>query len=686
MFYKLGFTIMNKDRNFHMPYDKNGKLTKQIDVFCADDETVLFIECKHTNEINKKTNFKKDIEAINGVKGGLISEINKRSDTPKKVKFILATQNYNLSTTDKERLEGSDIAYFDEDALQYYEELSKHLGKASRFQLLGQLFEKQRITGMENKIPAIQGQMGGLDYYAFSIEPDKLLKMSYVLHKSNFNKDQLPSYQRIIKKSRLNKIQEFVKDGGFFPNSIVVNIDKGKKDLRFDTSSLQDENSISKIGILHLPPLYQSIYIIDGQHRLYGYSDTEYSKINSIPVVAFVNLKKNDQIKLFMEINENQKSVSKNLRNTLNADLLWDSPLKAERTKALLSKIAQRLGEDENSPLYDRVVIGENQSNSKTCIKIETIIGALNKTNFVSKFNKDNETTSNGLFDKGNNDSTFIQLYSFILESFSYIKRGAKDEWEKGEDDDGVLTINVGIHGFIMLICDLINYKRNNEGLDTLNGKPEDLLESIKPYLDTSIRYINDMSHEDKIELKKSYGSQGKPKYWKRLQVKVHSEHRDFNPDGISESVIEYEKTYNEEARILLPELEKNIKVRFERLMIEHFGENWVKDLPKKVYKSAAGIVIERNYDSSNDEEYLIEDVLTLNDYANVSVDKSNWRDIFEKYFTRPQDEGIKGGKIKKIEWLKQMDLLIQKNLDDYSITSQDNILINELKDWLIEE
>src|SRR2546423_5861339 len=134
--------------------------------------------------------------------------------------------------------------------------------------------------------------------------------------------------------------------------------------MRFDPSSLQSQNSISKIGILHLPKLYRSAFIIDGQHRLYGYANSDYKSKNSIPVVAFVDLERKDQVTLFMQINENQKSVPKNLRNTLDSDLLWDSENLNDQIKALKLQIAQDLGEDKSSPLFDRVMVGENPKTS----------------------------------------------------------------------------------------------------------------------------------------------------------------------------------------------------------------------------------------------------------------------------------------------------------------------------------
>lgn len=47
LLYKMGFDYLNSDRNFKMTYDyQNSNFTQQIDVFAADDETVLIIECK----------------------------------------------------------------------------------------------------------------------------------------------------------------------------------------------------------------------------------------------------------------------------------------------------------------------------------------------------------------------------------------------------------------------------------------------------------------------------------------------------------------------------------------------------------------------------------------------------------------------------------------------------------------
>ena len=288
LFANMGFTHMNSDRNFRMSYYfPDPELTQQIDVFAVDEETIIFVECKSAEDV-KNGVFKKELEALKGQMSGLRKTALKEFPN-RKVKFIWAVENYIMSQADIKRMEDFEIVFFSESTITYYSELVKHLGTAARYQLLGNLLANVEIKNMQNKIPAIKGTMGGHDYYEFSIEPEKLLKIGYVLHRSEANKNMMPTYQRIIKKKRLKEVKNFIDEGGYFPNSLIISIDTKGKDLQFDQSATKVEGALSKLGILHLPKKYHSAYIIDGQHRLYGYSDSIYAKSNTIPVVAFVN-------------------------------------------------------------------------------------------------------------------------------------------------------------------------------------------------------------------------------------------------------------------------------------------------------------------------------------------------------------------------------------------------------------
>mgnify|MGYP000088398650 FL=1 len=312
LFASLGFKVLNRNRKLEIPYDKNNpKLTQQIDVLAKDDESLIIVECKSTKEKNKKGDFKKELEAYKSKIEGIRNSLKSIFPNQKlKFRFVFATENYAISDNDLKRLDNINGIHFDEEQIDYYSKMLRQIGIASKYQLLGNLFHDQEIPELDNKIPAIKGKMGGHTYYSFSIEPEKLLKIGYVLHRNKANINMMPTYQRIIKRARLKSIHNFIdEEKGYFPNSIIISLDSGKQnELHFEPANTQSKTSISKIGILHLPKRYRSAFIIDGQHRLYGYSNSMYKSSNSIPVVAFLNLEREEQVKLFMQINENQKA------------------------------------------------------------------------------------------------------------------------------------------------------------------------------------------------------------------------------------------------------------------------------------------------------------------------------------------------------------------------------------------
>lgn len=688
LFAKLGFTHMNKDRYFEMSYDyQNPNITQQIDVFAADEETVIIIECKASESI-KDGVFKKPIEAFHSQMDGLRHEAQKRF--PKaKVKFLWATHNYILSPADQEKLREWDIVHFSDATINYYSELAKHLGTCARYQLLGSLFANQEIRNMDDRIPAIQGKMGGHEYYSFSIEPERLLKIGYVLHRNEAIKNMMPTYQRLIKKKRLQEVQKFINGGGYFPNSLIVSIDTGGKGLQFDISSTKVDGALSRLGVLHLPKKYRSAYIIDGQHRLYGYSDSQYAMTNSIPVVAFVDLDRQEQIKLFMDINENQKAVPKTLRVTLNSDMLWDSDDYNERRLALRSKISQMFGEEETSPLLGRIVIGEDDKSSVKCITVEAIQQALKKCDFFSQFGKKNTIVKDGTFDIGDNQGTCDLLYPFLESCLRYIKAEAPEEWERGDNDDGVLTMNRGIHAVIRIVNDIVNHLVEQKALFPKKQTTEVMIKQVSFYLDPLIDYFNHLTQQDRKELRSSFGAGADKRFWRTFQRAIADARSDFNPDGLQEYLENETKAYNDDSVTYLREIERWIKSKVGTALLQRYGENWeIKALPKSIYKRAKGIADERYYDSvatgDNSTTITVWDCVTLKECKEIVTVGNHWTELFDNMLTRPEESKISGGKTAKTAWIERIEVLQNKlNMPSYSVSTAEFEFIKAIYAWI---
>lgn len=678
LFALMGYKFLNRDRNFNLPYDKNNPTqTKQIDVFAKDDETILIVECK-SSEKNKRGDFKKELESYIGIIEGLRKSIQALFPKTKfKFKFILATKNLSISEDDSKRLEKLKGVHLNEENIDYFFQLYSQLGAASKYQFLGNIFEGQEIPEMENKIPAVRGKMGGHTYYSFATEPENILKIGYVLHRNKANVNMMPTYQRLIKKSRLKSVHEFIENGGYFPNSIVISIDA--KNCQFDPANTQVASTISDVGILHLPKKYKSAYIIDGQHRLYGYSNSEYKNKNTIPVVAFINLSRDEQVQLFMQINENQKAVSKDLRNTLNADLLWTSENYLEQIKALCSRISIYLGEDRNSPLFNKISIGED----KKTITTQAIENALKKSKFLGKVSK-NKIEEIGLIYNGDIDFTYDKLKEYLTKGFEYLSTNIKEEWEK--ESDGVILINRGIYGFILLLSDILYYLNETKIIDSQKTAVNKILLEAKTYIDPIINFIKELNIEEREELKKAYGAGGENKYWRTFQKVVRDTHHKFNPEGLDEFIAKQEKQNNDRAFTIIRELETFFNQDFKNKLEDKFDKMWFKKgLPPQVNESAVALANKKNLEVENEEDEVEAwDCLTIIAYRAIAV--KNWQDVFDKDYTKPGEEKISGGKEEKTKWMVNLEQIRNKCVHSFYVDPDELRFLEELFDWLIKK
>ena len=674
----MGYKFLNKDRNFDIPYDKNNpNQTKQIDVFAKDDETILIVECK-SSESNKRGDFKKELESYIGIWSGIRTSIHSLFPKIKhKIKFVLATKNLSISEEDLIRLKEIGGIHFNEENINYFFELHSQLGMASRYQFLGNVFAGQEIPEIENKIPAVRGKMGGHTYYSFATEPEKLLKIGYVLHRNKANINMMPTYQRLIKKSRLKSVGEFIENGGYFPNSIVINIDA--KSCQFDSANTQVGSTISDVGILHLPKKYKSAYIIDGQHRLYGYSNSKYKSTNTIPVVAFVNLSREEQVQLFMQINENQKAVSKDLRNTLNADLLWTSDNYLEQLKALCARISIYLGEERSSPLFNKISIGED----KKTITTQAIENALKRSKFLGKVTK-NKIEEIGLIYNGNLDETYERLTKYLIKGFDYLSTNIKEEWEK--ESEGVILINRGVYGFVLLLSDIMQHLGETKIIDVKKNTVNKIMLEAQTYIDPVINYIKDLSGEQRVELKKAYGGTGETKYWRTFQKIVRETHPKFNPEGLDDFIEEQEKTNNDRAFAIIRDIETFFNQDFKTKLEDKFGKMWFKKgVPPQIGDEAGALAIKKNREIENEDDE-VEPWNCVNIIAYRSIAVKNWQEIFEKNYTKPGEEKISGGKEEKTKWMVKLEFLRNQNVHSYFVTEDELKFLEELNDWLIKK
>ena len=197
MFYNLGFRNLNYDEKLEIPYGDNPGDKHQLDVVAVGEEAIFVVECKATENI-RVASFKKDIAEMCLYKDGVMKALRQIYGQDKKIKFIFATRNYIFpeGSEDEIRLADNKIFQFTDNTYDYVNSLIKSYRSTVIYQFYGLMFQHEKINNDKIRVPALKGTMGGHSYYMLSIEPAKLLKIGFVLHRTKVNTQiTMPTYQ-----------------------------------------------------------------------------------------------------------------------------------------------------------------------------------------------------------------------------------------------------------------------------------------------------------------------------------------------------------------------------------------------------------------------------------------------------------------------------------------------------------
>lgn len=487
IFKRMGFNEMNKGHDFTIPiFNTNTK--KQLDVYAKDDQCICIVECKAAETPHTKRSLDEDIDQLAAMRHNIELSIfsHYRDDNSfKKLKtvWIIATRNIDVSENDYERAKQANIRIIDD--IDYYYDLSNHFGKASKYQFLADMFSGIDIPDLIEPVSAIKGNMGKKVFYSFVIEPEKLLKIAYIAHRAKTNEEDKETYQRMAKKSRLNKLAEYIHNKeGIFPTSIVINIESDRP-LRFDHAAEMAEKNAT-LGTLYLPNKYKTAWIIDGQHRLFAYSNLNEGKTATLPVIAFENLEPNIQAQLFVDINGEQVRVPKSLLSDLWATIHLNSKNPSEQIKALISRLVKELNENRNSPLRDRIInIGGRRTKTRN-ITLTALIDEIYKRKLIGNVNsRKSKILSPGPLFVDDLDTTLIRSRDVISGYFTNFidhNENLRKQWEIGSGEGGYICTNSGLIALIRILNFILIHLEHTDHLDINKMTKSELIDKIFKY------------------------------------------------------------------------------------------------------------------------------------------------------------------------------------------------------------
>lgn len=655
LLFKLGYPHLNQGHNFQILVQRKDSepLRKQIDVFAKDEETVIVAECKACDRVTKRS-LQKDIEEFANLKGPIAKSIlSHYTNFKPKIIWMFVTENIIWSIPDKTRANGQNIRIITERELRYYTQIAEHLGKSARYQFLAEFLRDQEIPELNKKtVPAIRGKLAGRKFYSFVTRPRDLLKISFVNHRSLNDPDGAPTYQRLVSKTRIRDIGKFIKSGGFFPNNILVNF---VRSVRFDQIK-RDELADITFGTLYLPDKFRSAWIIDGQHRLYGFSHIDDSYLDqNIIVIAFEKLSKTEEAQLFVTINHEQKSVPKHLLDDLEGELKWGSNIPTERIGAIASRLINCLNMDVGYPFYNRVTQQGIPSTNKTCLTIPALKDAIRRSGLLGKPIINNSNYELGPLCGSSDSETLDKARSALSVYFEHIRDANLSQWEKGRA--GFLCTNVAVQAYIILLSSLIKYWEVNTAAQAKEMAAEELVSELEEYLEPVIKFLSKAT-DDVMEstFKVPFGSGGPPEYYFRLCKIIKQRIADFEPDGMDEWEAEQSEENINAADKKIKEIVLLVQHYIFKILREVYGEEkeayWHKGITDKNIKAEA---YKKSLDDDDDKRMNLENYLDVIDYKKIIENKQNWQH-FKSVFDIPEP-GEKGH-AKNIKWLDHINEL----------------------------
>ena len=660
LLFAMGYRTLNGE-NCRITFTRTDGSTgrKQIDVYGEDDETAFVIECK-SREVRGRRSLQKDIQETISLKSDIRNAINERyrNKAKPKIIWIYATANILWSKPDIERADAGGINIITENELQYFEAFVKHIGPAGKYQILGEFLKDQKISGLSDiKIAAVRGKIGGETFYSFVTTPRHLLKIAFINHQALSHPDGRPAYQRMISRSRVKEIGTFIEKGGFFPTNILINF---STNLRFDQISNKDNTDPhTKFGWLTLPAIYRSAWIIDGQHRLYGFShlDDDYLDQNLF-VLAFEGMTVQKEADLFITINHKQKSVPKSLLVSLLADIRMGDANPLTALTALGSAIVRELERVKSSPFSGRFAVhgippGPNQN-----LTIPEVVNGLRRSGLIGK--RAGKILTAGPL-SGTTDNDTVERAASILSAYFEEARTANlSRWEAGRD--AFVSVNPGVRAHLVIISEVVKYLSYKKGIDFELMPADEFSQHIIEFCSPIFDYLKNASDDDvRSKFSRKFGEGGVKEYGYHLMQILSTTHHDFGPE-------EFQRWVEQSTSEKIDEVNQFLMKLAERLT------NYVIDTLKEIHgthrlasdeQAFWEIGVESERIRRNAYEAQLKDkkrrrpkeaYLNIVDLSDIVKQKNNW-DHFEHVFNNPCIDERSGQKY-YLGWIHQFNEL----------------------------
>lgn len=392
--------------------------------------------------------------------------------------------------------------------LAYYEAVVDAVGQYAKYEIIHSLGISTREEKNIHNILALKLTQpindSAATLFLFTVTPEFLLKTAVVLRKASCDKG---AYQRILQKKRLSQIRKFVAtSGAILPTNIIVHFGPSINYVRFPTPIKDVDNksvTISRPGdcefvLLQIPMEYASLELIDGQHRLFGFVDTDQSirQNFNLVVLGMADIGHLKRTATFVAINDNARRMDANLV----AFLKYDENEEICQTDNKLMAIKLVIKLNMISPFKDKIRLhdlGEQKITLKGFAGYD-LMGLLGKRGMLRKHYR-------------HISDEYIRVLRMYFNS---LKSTFLDEWSSPSEN--IIFTNRGISAFLKLLKSIL--KTTNKQLDP---------ETVGQYLQALKK--NWRNGWKTAQLKSSYvGSKGWKDFHQDLVAAIKKTYKDF--------------------------------------------------------------------------------------------------------------------------------------------------------------
>jgi len=496
LFSKAGFkTQPHSSDPAEKEVDIRGK-KRTLDLFATEEELDISIVGWNKARKELKESFSTHVHDYDVIKKKLKADA---------VLFI--STEHEITEADRQFARENGDTVWGLDELAYFEAIANAIGKWSRYEIIHSLGITTREEKATLTVPAVRltqpNKHSTTELFLFSMPAEKLLKTCAIFRRAQGDAN---AYQRMLSTKRLPSIAKFLSQrDSILPTNVVLHLSPQVVSHNLknaDRFKNEHDNPVnfsrcdSRFVALSIPLEYASMEIIDGQHRIFGFShcDEITQRNYGVLVTGLRELDDSQKRDAFIAINDNSRRMDANLV----------AYLKYTKDDVLCQA--------DNELMAIRVVVELNKiSPFKKAIRLLDVGDQRITLKGFAGYDLKGLLGPRGLLRKHYTANTADEYNTALRTYFSTIQSLFKKEW--ADPNRYIIATNRGISAFLKLLKSML---RTHGG--TLDH------ETIKSYLQP---LKTGWKNWETSKLQQNYtGSQG----WKRFHREMVAEIKKTHP------------------------------------------------------------------------------------------------------------------------------------------------------------